>query len=294
MISKIWIYCFGVTVCLISGCATWMPSGEQPRPIEAGVKTPPLSDEAVAIETYLIRLKPEQVEQSAELWSLADQQILPPELRLNLDRNGVRVAKISGSLPRVLESWLSETEKRIESDPLEQTGLAADVISVARHWRCRAGVRKEIPIRDLSKERVTLFYHDQAFKGRALDSPRFFFSMTATPGSDYTADVRLTPEIEHGDYRNRVVVREAALRPVSERDTIPFNQLAIHLRLQRGDCLVIGPTAERCGLGAEFLHSRTQENLYEPVLMLVRLSQSGVDSIFSPESAAKAQKAKEL
>ncbi len=112
----------------------------------------------------------------------------------------------------------------------------------------------------------------------------------ATPGSDYTADVRLTPEIEHGDYRNRVVVRDAALRPVSERDTIPFTELGIHLRLQRGDCLVIGPTAERCGLGAEFLHSRTQENLYEPVLMLVRLSQSGVDSIFSLSLPRKPKK----
>lgn len=294
MIARAWLVTFGATLCFASGCATWLPSGEQPRPIEAGIKTPPLSDEAVAIETYLIRLKPEQVEQSAELWSLADQQILPPELRLNLDRNGIRVAKISGSLPRILETWLSETEKRMEGDTLEQTGLAADVVSVARHWRCRAGVRKEIPIRDLSQDRVTLFYHDQTFKGRSLDSPRFFFSLTATPGNDYTADVRLTPEIEHGDYRNRVVVRDAALRPVSERDTIPFTPLAIHLRLQRGDCLVIGPTAERCGLGAEFLHSYTQENRYEPVLMLVRLSQSGVDSIFSPESAAKAMQAKDL
>ncbi len=136
------------------GCATWLPSGEQPPTIENGLKPPPLTEESVVVETIVVRLNDEQQSRLDEFWNGVDQQVLSPELRLKLDRNGLRVAKITGSLPRVMETWLSETKKISDSDPLEKTGLSADVQSIGRQWRCRAGSKKEIPIRDLSSEKA--------------------------------------------------------------------------------------------------------------------------------------------
>lgn len=286
-ISLHWLLFMGLLV--FPGCATWLPSGESPKPIEYGLKPPPLAEEAVVIETIVLRLNKDQQNRLHELWNVCDQQILSPEQRLLWDKNGMRLGKLTGSIPSVLETWLNETEKRAEADPLEKTGLTADVVSVARQWRCRADSKKEIPLRDLGtvQNKVSLFYYDGALKGRDLDRPRMFWTMTGSPVRDGTANVTLSPDLEHGEYRSRFIVRDNAVRPVSEREKLNFEKLAIELRLQRQDCLVIGPTFERKGVGAEFLHSLTVEGHYEPVLLLVRYQQSGSDNVFNQVASAK-------
>ena len=198
---------------VLAGCATWKPSGDQPPPIRAGIQTAPLASDSVAIETIIIRLTPEQTPRLEELWRLADEQILPPEQRLQLDDNGVRVGKLA-IVPPVLETWIREIGERQSNDTMEQTGLAADVKTMAYHLRCRANSVKEISLRDLNNDRVTIFYNQDGFKGRQLEKPRFLFKLKASPESDSSAKIRVSPEIEYGELRSKVIVREAALRNV--------------------------------------------------------------------------------
>jgi hypothetical protein len=271
--SARWLF---VTVFAVScGCATWMPSGEQPPGIESRIRTPPLGSESVAIDSFLLRVQSEDTNQLEQLWSQIDQQIV--------------VGKISGSLPSILESWVRDTELRREEDAFEMAGLVADVKSEAVLWRCKASSIKEISIRNLSSQTIPLFYHIDGLKGKSLYAPRFYFSMNAIPGADHTANVKLLPEIEHGEFTNKLIVRDAALRQVPEREKLSFSSLKLQLKMHRGDYLVIGPTQERKALGSEFLHSLTQENVHEPVLLLLRLSHSGVDSNFSPNDAIQAR-----
>lgn len=265
---------------LLAGCATWKPSGEQPPPIRAGIQTPPMSSDSVAIETIIMRLTPEQTTRLEELWRLADEQILAPEQRILLDSNGVRVGKLS-IVPPVLETWIREIGERQSQDTMEQTGLAADVKTMSYHLRCRANSVKEISLRDLTNDRVTLFYNQDGFKGKQLERPRFFFKLNASPDNHSAAKIMLSPEIEHGELRSKVVVREAALRNISEREFMNFPELDIQSKLQLGEVLVLGPTADRKGIGAEFFHSLTHDNKSQPVLVLLRVSQTGTDSTFS-------------
>jgi hypothetical protein len=282
-------YVFIAVLALQNGCATWMPSGEQPPAIETRIRTPPLGSESVAIDSFLLRVQSEDSIKLEQLWSQIDQQIVAPELRLELHKNGMRVGKISSSLPSILESWVRDTERRREEDAFEMAGLVADVKSEAVLWRCKASSIKEISIRNLSSQTIPLFYHVDGLKGKSLFSPRFYYSMSAIPGTDHTADVKLVPEIEHGEFTNKLIVRDAALRQVPEREKLNFVPLKVQLKMHRGDTLVIGPTQERKALGAEFLHSLTQENIHEPVLLLLRLSNSGVDSNFAPNDASQSQ-----
>jgi hypothetical protein len=150
------------------------------------------------------------------------------------------------------------------------------------HLRCRANSFKEISLRDLANDRVTLFYNQEGFKGKQLDRPRFFFKLNASPDSYCAAKIHLSPEIEHGELRSKVVVREAALRNISEREFMNFPELDIQSKLQCGEILVLGPTADRKGIGAEFFHSLTHDNKSQPVLVLLRVSQTGTDSTFAP------------
>jgi len=55
---------------------------------------------------------------------------------------------------------------------------------------------------------------------------------------------------------------------------------SLDLRIQRGDCIVIGPTPESRGLGEHFFHTKTQSGEIQPVLLLVRLSESAKDDAF--------------
>jgi len=283
--------CLGYSLVILSlvssGCAAWLPSGEQPPPIIKGIRTPSLPTESVAIETILLRLAPDQASQLDDLWALIDEQIVSPDLRIRLDKNGLRIGKISGGLPSLLETWLREIEEKQDGDTLETTGLASDLANRSMHWRCRADVEKEINIRNVAEPNVTLFYHDEVPKGKSLNSPRFFFTMTAMPASQAAAKLKLTPAVEFGELKSRVIVRDAALRPVSQREKIQFDDLQLQWVLNQGDCVVLGPSSDMRSLGAEFFQSQTIDHEREPILLLVRFSQSGSDGIFSKSPGEK-------
>jgi hypothetical protein len=238
------------------------------------------ADDVAGVETILIRLDALQSQRLPQLWAHVDEQAIAPELRLALDKNGMRAGQIIGSLPPVLEEWIRETVRRLGEDPLEQAGFAADVSSYSQLWRCRAGSRKELNIRNFANENVCVFYHDNAMKGRTYDAPLFLYSIHAAPLGNASATVRLTPELQYGDPVRKVITRDAAIRTDMRRESVVWDPLSIELKLRRGDCILIGPTQESRGLGEHFFHTRTQSGEVQPVLMLVRLSESKMDDTF--------------
>ncbi len=265
------------------GCATWLPSGEEPPATHAmqGFGTAVISGDAAGVETILVRLNPTQAVRLPELWAQIDEQALKPELRIALDKNGLRAGKISGNTPPLLDEWVRQTVQRIGEDPLEQAGFAADVSSFSQLWRCRANIRKELSVRNISTGPTCVFYHDMTYKGHVYDSPHFIYAIQAAPHGDASATIRLTPEMQHGEMVKKVIARELAVRTDTRRESVTWDQLAIDLRIQQGDCIVIGPTVDSRGLGEHFFHTKTQMGEIQPVLLLVRLSEANSDDAFA-------------
>ena len=247
-----------------------------------------VASDAAGVETILVRLNASQAARLPELWAQIDEQALKPELRIAMDKNGMRAGKISGNSPPLLDEWVRQTLQRIGEDPMEQAGFAADVSSFSQLWRCRADVRKELSIRNFQEENVCVFYHDVASKGHVYEAPHFQYAIQATPHGDASATVQLTPEMQHGELIKKMIARESAVRTDIRRDSIAWKQLAIDLRIQKGDYIVIGPTAESRGLGEHFFHTKTQKGEIQPVLLLVRLSEANSDSAFTRPAAALA------
>ena len=281
--------CAGLAYCW--GCATWLPSGEEPAPGNAkhGFGTAVTPSDVAGVETILVRLNPAQAERLLELWAQIDEQALKPELRIAMDKNGMRAGKITGHIPSLLDEWVRQTVKRIGEDPLEQAGFAADVSSFSQLWRCRANVRKELSVRNIAIGSTCVFYHDGTSKGRVYEASHFMFSIQATTHGDASANIHLTPEMQHGELVNKVIARESATRIDTRRETVTWEQLAIDLRIQQGDCIVIGPTTESRGLGEHFFHTKTQNGEIQPVLLLVRLSEAAADSAFARPSISISQ-----
>lgn len=278
----------------LPGCTGWLPTQPEPPPIEKTFGKVESSRDTIGIESILIRLNDQQASQLGELWSALDEQVLTPDTRMTLDRNGLRAAKATGHLPVVLENWVRTSERRRDEDSLEQAGLAADVSSFCQLWRCRPDSRKELTVRRLPQDQATLFYFDGAMKGGTFKSPHFFFSLFTAPSADASALVRLVPEMEFGETKRIVVAKDSAIRTDERRDAIAWESLAVQLRLQCGDCIVIGSTLESRGLGEHFFKTLTKDGEMQHVLLLVRLSELRSDDIFAPKTTATTTSANRL
>ena len=244
--------------------------------------------ETAGVETILIRLNQTQAAHLHELWLQVDEQALIPEVRIALDKNGMRGGKVSGNMPPLLDEWLRQTVKRLGEDPLEQAGFAADVSSHSQLWRCRAKVRKELSVRSFPDTSIFVTHHDTVPRGNVYHAPHFMVGIMATPHGDATATLRLIPEMQHGELLKKAIGRESVVRLDSRRESIVWDQLAIDLRLQQGDCVVLGPTDDSRGLGEHFFHTKTRTGEIQPVLLLVRLSDADSDQAFSRRSSLEA------
>ena len=279
-----------------TGCASWLPSGEEPAAAKTkhGFGASVTSSDAAGVETILVRLNPLQADRLPELWAQIDEQALKPELRIIMDKNGMRAGKISGSTPPLLDEWVRKTVQRIGEDPLEQVGFAADVSSFSQLWRCRANVRKELSVRNFPVGSTCVDYYDVSSHEHIYDAPHFVYSIRATPHGDTSATIRLTPELQYGELIKKMVARESAVRTDIRRESESFEPLAIELRIQQGDCIVIGPTTDSRGLGEHYFHTKTQSGEIQPVLLLVRLSEANTDDAFAIPLATQAKQLSSL
>ena len=273
------------------GCASWLPTGEEPIAV-SGAKpfgSAQTASDAAGVETILVRLNPQQAALLPDLWAQIDEQAVQPELRIALDKNGMRAGKISGHTPLLLDQWVRQTVQRIGEDPLEQAGFAADVSSYSQLWRCRDNVRKELSVRNFTAGSMTVGYYDVGPKEQVYDAPHFVYAIHATPHGDGSATVHLTPEMQHGELVKKVVARELAVRQDTRRESVVWEPLTVKLRIQQGDTVVIGPTSDSRGLGEHFFHTKTHKGDTQPVLMLVRLSEANSNAPFTRPLVTQAE-----
>lgn len=272
------------------GCAHWLPTRKEPEPSKPSILTQEISPDTVGIETILLRLSSVESQQMKDLWTYADEQVIAPEQRLLLDRNGLRAGKFSGQLPAITQAWVSQNAARIEQDPMEQAGVVADVSSFSQLWRCRPDQRKVLTVRNLSKETVTLFYNDDGFRGGQFPAPHFLFSLYAKPLGPQSAYVLLRPELEYGQTRRSVVAKDSAIRTEERRDSLSWDSLTLALSMQLGDCLLVTSSPEPRGIGEHFFRTRSKEGEIQDVILLVRVAELNAPDEFAEAQAAKTAK----
>lgn len=275
--------CFllGLVASTASGCAHWLPSRKEPEPRKSTILSQELAPDTVGIESILLRLSSVESQQMPDLWAYADEQVLAPEPRMLLDRNGLRGGKFSGQIPAIVQAWVAQNATRIEQDPMEQAGVVADVSSFSQLWRCRPDQRKVLTVRNLPKETVTLFYNEEGFRGGQFPAPHFLFSLYAKPNGPQSAQVLLRPEVEYGQTRRSVVAKDSAIRTEERRETLRWESLSLMLNMQRGDCLMITGTGEPRGIGEHFFRTRSKEGEIQDVILLVRVAELNAPDEFS-------------
>ncbi len=281
-IVRFWLFGLFLVPFAVSGCAQWSNLSQEIKAPERGSLLRPASDDTAPVEVILLRLGTEQAEALESVWSRTHEQAFSIDLRRRLDQNGIRIGVIDASIPLALQSMIDAIEKRLNEDPLEQVGVGADVPSHSRLLQCRLGQRKEVFIGSKRRDSLVLLHNTEgAARGRSFEEPQLLFDLRAYPRGDGTTQLSLTPEIQHGQVKQKFVNQEYAIRRELKRDSVQWTELAIEHAFQPGQTLMMSASQPPRGLGEPFFFTETAAGTREQLLMLVRIGASRLDSAFA-------------
>ena len=291
LIAARWVVCCAlVSLTCLAGCARF--SKDTKAETKALLPQPKMSPDSVVVETIIIRFPKEQSEALDQLWSTVDESIFEVALRRKLVDNGIRGGVLIGELPVGVRTRMAELGDFSKTDPMEQADLAADVKSTLNRLQCRAGRRKELPVRrEQSQPLVVLSSKEDRIEGASYERPSMLFDLRTIPHGDGQATIKLTPEIQHGEERKALVRSDLGMRYEMSRDRKTWGDLELAVKLSPRQILVLSCNGEpkSSNLGKAFFVTQTAEQSEERVLLLIRLAATQLDELFAPEGVAAAQ-----
>lgn len=253
--------------------------------LETLLKPVSTSSESVALEIFQARIPLDQEASADALWERIDEQEFDAELRRRLVANGLRAGVVGGALPEDLAKLL---ELDGEAAAASDTQLITDQSAVPRVTRRVVQVKRKEPVSiqvsDLRDEAQVLLSHDGSFGGKTFRQMQGVYSLQAETIPGQRVKVRLTPELHHGDLKQRYAGgQQGIFMSIPSREREVFSELAMDATLAPGELLVLGCLpAAKTSLGGVF-HTATAAGKDERKLILVRLLQVPPSEILAQE-----------
>lgn len=217
-----------------------------------------------------------------DFWQEVDEQFLPTELRRRLAQNGFRCGRLDGRPSAGLQAAIdAETRRRESASPEELTGGSPQGLQRLQN---RAGRRGKIVTSELRESLAVLIPEGARLHGKSYSQAQCVVSVRSYPRGDGQIDLDLTPEIEHGQAKQRWLGEstEGSFRLDTSRERLELEQLRIASRLGPGQMIVLGPASPPRGLGRHFFAETSRDRL-EPRILVIRLAQTQLDDLFAPE-----------
>lgn len=286
--SKAWL-CLSLAL-LLSGCASWSKEQQASVAKPQLLSPPKLAPDTVVLDAVLIRFPEERAAELTDIWRVVDESVIDIATRRELSANGLQCGMLVGEMPQVVRSRLKELAADDPSNSLERLGLAAEVSSDTQRLHCHAGRRKELAVRPGLNETLTVVHtRDGIIHGNTYRNPYVFLDVRATPLGDGRAELKLTPEIEHGErreiFRSNQVAHFADVLPERQR----WDYLSMNMTIAPGQFFLCTLSDPPRGLGQAFFSTRTSERTTERVLLVLRLMSSQLDELFAPEEVEAAR-----
>ena len=240
-----------------------------------------MSPDSVVIEIAVLELASGEEPAAEQLWQGVDEQRLSVELRKRLSRQGLRCGVIGAHVPNWIRHRLQQQCKHLRLD--EGRGTATpDDIAVQRRLQCRAGQKRYVPVARVC-DQLTL-EPPSSFSGerQPYANCQCQLAVTVSPLGDGRVQVKLTPEIHHGQQRQRWVGQRGLFHAEIAQDHAEFKDLSIETTLTPGQTLVIAASSVTGCLGQAFCDGLTGDNA-PGKLVLLRLAQTQLDDLFDPQ-----------
>lgn len=229
-----------------------------------------MSRRSIGVEIATVTLQPEQTDLLPEILTQLDEQVVAPEIRERLARNGFRAGVLGVQLPDSINLLLIEASDRRQHPTAESQTYADE----QRFVQCRE--RKSVTAKIWGVRDLQIVYDNGEFQStERLSQAESMFSVFGTPGKG-GGIVRLLPEIAYGPIRQKYGVQDNAFHLEAKRDSRSFDDLAFELALRPGEVLMVTCNTWPTGsLGSEFFTNGERRKI-----LLIRLAQTPVDEFF--------------
>lgn len=277
LLASLALFC-GVTAL---GCATWKaPSTLQEAMATAdrsGGETRLTNKKRLVLQVEFANLPVAAIESDplANSWQWVDETPIKPAVRRRLLANGIRVGVVTDAQRFRDRVQQSAAEPDVLDTFLSQASIASEVAEGEKQIPMRYGRRYELPVRKPSEgKHVTLVQLGDETVGQTLANAQYLFAVTARETTTpQQIELRLRPEVQYGETKQKFVSSDTALRIDTRRESWSIEPLEFHLQLQEGDTFVIAPTMPLKGLAKQMLSSPGPDQQPQQTVMLVRVAQ---------------------
>ena len=255
-----------------TGCRALLtlPVPEDSQSFLKSVETAP---DSVALEIFQVRYPAMDHQLDEELWQAVDEQRLNVDVRHELIRNGFRAGVLGGVVPDSLAKYLKlESAMPVASAQRLITGQSADPSVTRRVVQLNRNESATIQTSSLREHLNVLMNEGGGLHGRSYKQVQAAYSMRAEAVAGQRVALRLTPELQHGELRNRYAGSDQGIflvTPSREREL--YDQLELSTELTAGELLVVSGLPDASGSLGHAFHAEKQRGPADLKLLLVRL-----------------------
>lgn len=211
-----------------------------------------------------------------KLWEEADEQILDPELRSRLERNGFRVALAGDPMPHSLEVLMGLDEEQREGEEPQQGVPRVPMQSrvSGQYLILRDGRHTEIQTSDLYDSCEVLLATDGALKGSSFHQAQCVLRLTPHDDGDGKVRLEFVPEIQHGQVGPQFIATpDIAWAVQHKRPSRVFNDLAWNITLVPGETALVACHVEQEGTLGHYFFTQPSTPPQQK-LLAVRLNEA--------------------
>jgi len=268
------------------GCKTWNNSGSEllsNQTALASDTTAPRSfnRKRVILDIEFLNSVPHDLSASADsesspsLWQWIDETCIDPSMRQNMLRNGIRVGLVNNEEEFRNQLNQHEEDRDLVETFLAEASIASDLAHGSQSMPMRLGRRYELPLRQpFEGSHVAMIREGDELIGKTMQNAQYVLALTSSRGkTPEQIELKLHPEIQHGDTVRKWVSSDTALRIDSRREAWQLECLNLQLNAQEGDLIVIAPAQPLRGLAKHMLCGTGQDNQHEQLVLLIRVTQ---------------------
>jgi hypothetical protein len=259
----------------LAGCklVSALPKGRSPLlPVAA-------SPDAITLEIFSAPA-PLGDARLAALWAQVDEQPLPADLRRKLAQNGLRAGLVGPGLPDALADLLKVTDERVATEKRDIVPLETEPGVVLRVMQPRIGKRHEQVVSQSYDQMSLLRCVDGQVEGRTYYKAEGRLVLRVFAEADSRVRLELTPELHHGDFKNRFASSEAMLIMKQERQKQVFEDLKLNATLAPGQMIVITCLPDVPGSIGHFFFTQLDGDKPIQKLYVIRVAQARPDRSF--------------
>jgi hypothetical protein len=217
----------------------------------------------------------EESSHEPSLWQWVDETCIDPGVRQNMLRNGIRVGLINNEEAFRKQLKTKDEDRDLVETFLEEASIASDLAHGTQSMPIRLGRRYELPLRQpLEGSHVAMIREGDELLGKTMQNAQYVLALTGGRGeTPEQIELKIHPEVQHGDTIQKWVSSDTALRIDSRREAWQLKCLNLNLSVQEGDLIVIAPTQPLRGVAKHMLSGTGSDNQHEQLILLIRISQ---------------------